>query len=132
MVRSVFRLLVLVAVFCFGLAVPGPAAAGPDTVLQVTAVQVKAGQMDAYLAKVKQLQAVIKRLGASGTTRVWEATLSGDDTGTVVVGIEYPSLAAYAESTAKVSADPEWQKLMAGLDDMRTVVSRSLYRERTP
>jgi hypothetical protein len=130
MARS--RLLVLVSVFCFGLAVPGTAAADSDTVLQVTAVQVKAGQMDAYLARVKQLQAIIKRLGTSGTTRVWEATLSGDDTGTVVVGVEYPSLASYAESTAKVSADPEWQKLMAGLDDMRTVVSRSLYRERTP
>jgi NIPSNAP len=130
MARS--RLLVLVSAFCFGLALPSLAAADSNTVLQVTAVQVKPGQMDAYLAKVKQLQAIIKRLGTPGTTRVWEATLAGDDSGTVVVGVEYPSLAAYAESTSKVSADPEWQKMMAGLDDMRTVVSRSLYRERTP
>jgi hypothetical protein len=130
MLRS--RLIVLVSAFCFGLALPSLAAADSNTVLQVTAVQVKPGQMDAYLAKVKQLQAILKRLGTSGTTRVWEATLAGDGTGTVAVGVEYPSLAAYAESTTKVSADAEWQKLMAGLDDMRTVVSRSLYRERTP
>jgi hypothetical protein len=126
------RLLALVSVFCFGLALPGLAAADSNTVLQVTAVQVKAGQMDAYLAKVKQLQAIMKRLGGSTTTRVWEATIAGDDSGTVVVGVEYPSLAAYAESTTKVSADAEWQKMMADLDGMRTVVSRSLYRERTP
>ena len=126
------RLLVLLSAFCFGLAFPSLAAADSNTVLQVTAVQVKAGQMDAYLAKVKQLQAITKRLGTPGTTRVWEATLAGDGTGTVAVGVEYPSLAAYAESTTKVSADAEWQKLIAGLDDMRTVVSRSLYRERTP
>ena len=124
--------LVLVLVSWLVSAVPVVASADANTVLQVTAVQVKAGQMDAYLAKVKQLQAIIKRLGASGTTRVWEATLAGDGTGTVVVGVEYPSLAAYAESTTKVSADAEWQKLMAGLDDLRTVVDRSLYRERTP
>jgi hypothetical protein len=130
MVRS--RLLVLVSAFCFGLALPSLAAADSNTVLQVTAVQVKPGQMDAYLAKVKQLQAILKRLGASGTTRVWEATVAGDDSGTVAVGVEYPSLAAYAESTSKVSADAEWQKMMAGMDDLRTVVSRSLYRERTP
>ncbi len=130
MLRS--RLLVLVSAFCFGLALPSLATADSNTVLQVTTVQVKAGQMDAYLAKVKQLQAIIKRLGTSGTTRVWEATLAGDGTGTVAVGVEYPSLAAYAEGTTKVSADAEWQKLMAGLDDLRTVVSRSLYRERTP
>jgi hypothetical protein len=126
------RLLALVSVFCFGLALPVPAAADSNTVLQVTAVQVKPGQMDAYLAKVKQLQGIMKRLGGSTTTRVWEATIAGDDSGTVVVGVEYPSLAAYAENTAKVSADAEWQKMMAGLDGMRTVVSRSLYRERTP
>jgi hypothetical protein len=130
MLRS--RLIVLVSAFCFGLALPSLAAADSNTVLQVTAVQVKPGQMDAYLAKVKQLQAILKRLGTSGTTRVWEATLAGDGTGTVAVGVEYPSLAAYAESTSKVSADAEWQKMMAGMDDLRTVVSRSLYRERTP
>jgi hypothetical protein len=126
------RSLALVSVFCFGLVLPCLAAADSNTVLQVTAVQVKPGQMDAYLAKVKQLQAIMKRLGGSSTTRVWEATIAGDDSGTVVVGVEYPSLAAYAESTAKVSADAEWQKMMADLDGMRTVVSRSLYRERTP
>ncbi len=130
MIRScVFGFL---AVSWLVLSVPSAAFADANTVLQVTAVQVKPGQMDAYLAKVKQLQGITKRLGTPGTTRVWEATLAGDGTGTVVVGVEYPSLAAYAESTTKVQADAEWKTLMAGLDDLRTVVSRSLYRERTP
>ena len=107
-----------------------PAAAGQGVNAYVCTVDVP--DLDAYLAKVKQLQAITKRLGAPSTTRVWEATVAGDGSGAVVVGIEYPSLVAYAESTTKLSADAEWQKLMAGMDDMRTVVSRSLYRERTP
>src|SRR3990172_12156021 len=112
-----FGSLVLASVSWLALVVPVVASADANTVLQVTAVQVKAGQMDAYLAKVKQLTAINKRLGTAVTTRVWEATLAGDGTGTVVVGIEYPSLAAFAENSTKVQADPEGQKLIAGVED---------------
>jgi hypothetical protein len=122
----------VLAISWLALVLPSAALAETDTVLLVTAVEVEPGQRDAYLAKVKQLQGIIKRLGVKSTTRVWEATIAGDGSGTVVVGIEYPSLAAYAEGTEKMGADAEWTALLAGMDPLRTVQSRSLYREITP
>jgi hypothetical protein len=122
----------VLAISWLALVLPSAAVAETGTVLLVTTVKVQPGQMDAYLAKVKQLQGIIKRLGIKSTTRVWEATLAGDGSGTVAVGIEYPSLAAYAEGAAKTQGDAEWTALMAGLDPLRTVQSRSLYREITP
>ena len=125
---SVLAGLLLGALLAMGI----PTSASAESVLQVVAVEVAPGKLDAYLAKVKQLQAVMTRLGSAGTLQVWQATLAGDNTGTVVVGIEHESLAAFADSTAKVSADPEWQSLVSGLDGIRTLLSSSLYRELTP
>jgi hypothetical protein len=64
--------------------------------------------------------------------RVWQATAAGDATGTVVVGVIYKDLATFAASTTKLQADAEWQKLVAGLDDMRSVVSTGLARNVGP
>ena len=33
---------------------------------------------------------------------------------------------------AQMQADPEWQKIIAGLDDMRTIVSSNLARSLSP
>ena len=112
-------------------AVPSKAIAS-DAVLQVVAVQVEPGELDTYLGKIKQLNEITKRLGTQGTTRVWRATLAGDATGTVVVGLEFPSLAAFAEASKKLQADAEWQKLIDSLAGIRTLVSQSLYEEISP
>jgi hypothetical protein len=101
-------------------------ASADDTILAVTAVRVNPGQLDTYVARVSKLQGVIERVGGSGTVRMWQATSAGEATGTVFVAVQHPSLAAYAESTAKTQADAEFQKLIAGLDDIRTLVSSSL------
>jgi 6-phosphogluconate dehydrogenase (decarboxylating) len=111
---------------------PRVAAADTDKVLQVVAVQVKSGMVDKYVSRVDKLKAVQERLGTKGTIRVWQASIAGDNTGTVVVGVEYPSLAAFADGMEKLNADSEWQGIIAGLDDIRTIVSTSLYRELTP
>ncbi len=113
------------------IAVPSKAIAS-DRVLQVVAVQVEPGELDTYLGKIKQLNEITKRLGTQGTTRVWRATLAGDATGTVVVGLEFPSLAAFAETSKKLQADAEWQKLIDSLAGIRTLVSQSLYEEISP
>ena len=105
-----------------------PQAAGEGSVLQAVAVQVKPGKLDKYVAKVKSLEEIQARLGSSSSTRVWQAPLAGDGTGTVFVGIQHASLAAYAENSAKVRDDAEAGKLFDSLDDIRTLVSSSLYR----
>jgi hypothetical protein len=115
--------------------VGGPASSGDvatGAVLQTISVQVEPGRLAEYLAKVQQLQAIAKRVDEANTMRVWQATAAGDATGTVVVGVIYKDLATFAASTTKLQADAEWQKLVAGLDDMRSVVSTGLARNVGP
>jgi hypothetical protein len=97
-----------------------------DSVLQTVVVRVKPGKLDEYLARVAKLQAAGDRTGSSSQMRIWQATQAGPLTGNIVVGLVHPSLAAFAENTTKTQADPEWQKTIAGLDDIRTIVSSSL------
>lgn len=104
-----------------------PAAVESGAVLQGVLVAVKPGKLDTYVQRIAQLQGVLERVGATSTIRVWQATLAGQQTGTVAVGLVHPSLAAYAENTGKLQGDAEGQKLLAGLDSIRTIVSTSLF-----
>jgi len=88
---------------------------------------VEPGQLDTYVQRIGALKGVLKRVGSSATIRVWQATLAGPNTGTVAVGLVHPSLAAYAENSGKLQGDAEGQKLLEGLDAIRTVVSSSLF-----
>ena len=114
------------------LALPAAALADTRSVLQVIGVKVQ-GDFNTYIEKVKKLRDVSRRLGMP-TFRIWRATLAGSDAGTIFVAVEHPSMAALAESTARLSADPEWQKVIKDLDKsgIRTVISNSLLEEVTP
>ena len=100
--------------------------------LQTVSVRVKPGHLDAYLARVGKLREIGERLGTANTMRVWQATAAGNATGTVVVGVLYGDLAAYAADTTKIQSDPEWQEVVAGLDDMRTRIGVGLARNVGP
>ena len=104
----------------------------PGELLQTVTVKVAPGRLDDYLAKLEKLSAISERVGGGGTMRAWRATAAGTNTGNVIVGIIHESLVSYANSTTKIQADPEWQKIISGLDDMRTIVSRGLSRRITP
>jgi len=113
---------------------------GPDrevdiatgSILQSIFVRVKPGRLDDYVGKVAKLRKISERLGTSTSMRVWQATAAGEATGTVVVGVIYKDLAAYAADTTKIQGDSEWQKLVAGDDDMRTIVCTALARNVGP
>ena len=47
-------------------------------------------------------------------------------------GVIYKDLATYAADSTKIQGDAEWQKLVAGLDEMRTIVSTGLARNVGP
>jgi hypothetical protein len=99
--------------------------------LQVIGIKVP-GNVGSYLEKVKKAQTMAMRLGMP-PARVWRATLAGPDTGTILIGIEFPTLAAMEEAQRKVAADADWQKLMKEMDKSgRTVVSNSLFEDITP
>jgi hypothetical protein len=101
-------------------------------VLQTVSVQVKSGRLDDYVAEIEKLRKISERLGTSNTMRVWQATAAGETTGTVVVGVIYKDLATYAADSTKIQSDSEWQKLLGGLDDMRSIMSIGLARNVGP
>lgn len=111
-----------------------PEASTPSagSVLLLTGVNVKPGKLEEYRQRVGSMKAISDRLKLGGRTRMWRADVAGTDTGSVAVGIEYPDLATYVAEQDKLTGDPEWQKLLAGLDDVRTLTGRWLYREITP
>lgn len=100
------------------------------TVLRV--VIVHTDDPAAYVNQIAQGQALLKKLGSTTTIRVWRARFAGDSAGAVVVSIEYPDMVAFANEDKKVSANPEYQAWLNGLNKIRKIVSDSLYEELTP
>ena len=107
-------------------------AAEPQKVAAVISVKVT-GDRQAYLGKIKSLQAISKRLGLPAA-RVWRETMAGEAADTIHIVTEYPSLAAWAEGTGKLNADAEGNKLIRDIDasGIRTLLGRSLMVEDTP
>ena len=107
-------------------------AAEPQKVATVISVKLT-GDLQAYLGKIKTLQGINKRLGLP-QARVWRETMGGEGSGTIHIVTEYPSLAAWAEGSGKLDADPEGSKLLRDLDasGIRTVLGRSLMVDETP
>jgi hypothetical protein len=93
-------------------AMPGfaPAQEAP-AVVQVVAVDVEPGAQGAYLERLSKAQAIFKRLGLP-SFRVWFSALSGPNTGSVVIAVEYSDDVTRAQNAAKLAVDPEWQKWM--------------------
>ncbi len=90
------------------------------------------GDPSAYLALVAKLASINTRLGIP-THRVWQATLAGPATGSFLITLTYPSLAAYETATQKVQADPEAQEVFRQIEATgRKIVSNLLVRDRTP
>ena len=100
--------------------------------MQVLAIDTH-GNTAAYIASLKAVLDRIEELAPESNSRVWEATFSGDTTGTVYVVIEYPSMAAFASASDKISADEAFAKVVAVLAETgRTVESNSILTEITP
>ncbi len=122
--------VVMVGVFL----ISGPSQAQEDSgaVMQVVTIDTH-GNTAAYLASVKAVLERIEELAPESNSRVWEATCSGDTTGTVYVVIEYPSMASFAAATENLFADESFTKGVAALVATgRTVESTSVLREVTP
>src|SRR3989442_13052668 len=101
------------------------AVAQKATVLRV--VVVKTDDPAAYAQELEKGKQIMKSLGIQAQTRVWQARFAGSEAGAVVVSIEYPSMAAFADGVAKSNASSEYQTWLKGLDKVRKIVSDSLY-----
>ena len=97
------------------------------TVLRV--VVVKTENPAAYAQEIEKGRQIMKSLGVQAITRVWQARFAGPEAGAVVVSIEYPSLDAFADGYKKTTASADYQAWIKGLDNVRKIVSDSLYTE---
>ena len=97
------------------------------TVLRV--VVVKTDDPATYAQEIEKGRQVMKSLGIQGQTRVLQARFAGPEAGAVVVSIEYPNMAAFADAVAKTNASSEYQAWLKGLDKIRKIVSDSIYTE---
>ncbi len=133
--QRIVRRMALLAVLAAMVGLPAVLAAqaqGP-TERHVLLIEVQPGQLDAFLQRNVQALAIQKRLGVP-TARIFQATLAGPNTNTIVIVIDHPSLAAFAANTAKLQADPGWQSWIEELNKagISRLVSNSLLVEVTP
>jgi hypothetical protein len=129
------RLKVLLSVTAILLAFGMPQFASAQeapAVIQVVAIDVDPGEQGAYLERLSKAQAIFKRLGLP-TFRVWLSSLSGPNTGTIVIAVEYSDDVTRAQNGAKLAADPEWQAWIDGMQKWgkSDVTSNSLLVEMT-
>jgi ABC-type sugar transport system substrate-binding protein len=92
-------------------------------------VVVKTDNVAAYLQALENGKEIMKKIGITQQIRVWQATFAGPNAGSIVVAIEYPNIAAFADADAKTRADKDYQAWLKGLEKIRTILSDSLYKE---
>ena len=93
-------------------------------------VVVQTDDVEAYAAQLSEGNKMLTRVDSNFIMRAWQATFSGDTTGSVVVAVEYPgSLSDFAQAWEKALADEALAEWLAGLSGLRTIVSDSLYNE---
>jgi glutamine cyclotransferase len=125
--RSIGNMAAAAVILLVVCAASSAAFAQKATVLRV--VVVKTDDPAAYAQEIEKGRQVMKSLGVQGQTRVWQARFAGPEAGAVVVSIEYPSMAAFADAVAKTNASNEYQAWLKGLDKVRKIVSDSIYTE---
>ena len=93
-------------------------------------VTVSTSDVDAYVAELGKGKQMMAKLTPKMVMRAWQATFAGQETGTVIVSLEYPgSISAFATAWEKTLADKDMAAWLKGLGGMRELVSDSLYRE---
>src|SRR6267154_2212021 len=107
-----------------GLVASFAAPAADPSVLRVIVVQT--ADVPGYVHEVETLQALLKKAGQAATLRVWRASYAGPETGTIVVTVEVPNLAALAKLEDTIRTNPDISAEMKKVSAMRKIVSDSL------
>jgi hypothetical protein len=128
-----FSLIVALGVaVAFAVAPAVSLAADPPPVSNVVVINTN-GQTDMLLSHAKKNEAIFKRLGIEARRRYLQATLAGENSGSVAVVIEYPNLGAMAAAQAKLQNDKEWQAYIDKIQGAGiTVQSNAIWADITP
>ncbi len=105
-----------------------PAFADNHSTLRVVVVQTD--DVDAYVAALKKGKALITAQNPNFTITAFQATFAGENTGAVVVAVRHPGgMSDFGKAWEANMANEEIADWLAGLDDLRTITSDSLYTE---
>ena len=120
----------LIAAVLFAVTTALSAATYADGHTTLRVVTVSTSDVEAYVAELGKGKQMMAKLTPKMVMRAWQATFAGEETGTVIVSLEYPgSTSAFAAAWEKTLADKKMADWLKGLGDMRELVSDSLYRE---
>jgi hypothetical protein len=125
--RTLTTAAMLVAAFALG----GALVAQTSAPAVSRVVVVETANPGAYAAAIAEGQEILTGLGSSAKIHVWQARYAGEDAGTVVSSIEWPSMAAMAADDALMQGSEDMSAWIASLAGSRTIVSDSLYQEIT-
>ncbi len=120
----------LVSAVIFVIATTLSAATFADGHTTLRVVTVSTDDVDAYVAELGKGKEMMAKLTPKMVMRAWQATFAGEETGAVIVSLEYPgSLSAFATAWEKTLKDKKMADWLKGLGDLRELVADSLYRE---
>ena len=120
----------LITALIFAITTSFSAATFADGHTTLRVVTVSTSDVEAYVAELGKGKQMMAKLTPKMVMRAWQATFAGQETGTVIVSLEYPgSLSAFATAWEKTLADQKMADWLKGLGDLRKLVSDSLYRE---
>ena len=122
------RSLLTALVFTILASLSATTLADGHTTLRV--VSVSTDDVAAYVVELRKGKEMMSKLTPKMEMRAWQATFAGEETGTVIVSLEYPgSMSAFASAWEKTLADKKMASWLKGLGGLRKLVSDSLYRE---
>ena len=122
------KILVIALTFAVLTSLSAITSADGHTTLRV--VSVSTGDVGAYVAELRKGKQMMAKISPKMEMRAWQATFAGEETGAVIVALEYPgSLSEFATAWEKTLSDKQMVEWLEGLGSMRELVSDSLYRE---
>ncbi len=117
---------VVLFVFASSFAMLGQA----DNHATLRVVTVETDNVQAYVEELEKGKAIMAQVDKRMLLRAWVATFAGDQTGTVIVSLEYPgSFADFAGAWQRITENEAMAAWLSGLSEVRALVSDSLYRE---
>ena len=120
----------LITALIFAITTSFSAATFADGHTTLRVVAVSTSDVEAYVAELGKGKQMMGKLTPKMVMRAWQATFAGEETGAVIVSLEYPgSISAFATAWEKTLADKKMAAWLKGLGDLRELVSDSLYRE---
>jgi hypothetical protein len=100
-------------------------------VATVVTWKVRTGRFADFMTPASEAKKILERVG--GRVRAWQPIVGGEP-GTVSFVVEHDDLAAYAEYSAKLQSDGEWQALiqkyvLANSDPTADIIRSALITE---